>query len=134
MSFSPKWFEIKLICQWFPKQLDSSFSDAQFYLKSYSKHYRTDRNSIQYNKHSDKRAYNKQINKCIMLSRKTKVAYYWNLSMRNRVDNQNISKTKKKVFSVINQTILKIYLLLKTASCLLMIVKFWKLLVNIFKT
>ena len=66
---------------------------------------------------SDKKAYNKQRNKCVSLLRKTKKAYYSN-----------------KVSSLINQTILKIYLLLKTATCSPMILKLQKLLTNIFKT
>ena len=65
---------------------------------------------------SDKKAFNKQRNKCVSLLRKTKKAYYWN-----------------KVSSLINQTILKIYLLLKTATCSPMILKLQKLSTNIFK-
>ena len=37
---------------------------------------------------SDKKAYNKQRNKCVSLLRKTKKAYYSNLNVRNIVDNE----------------------------------------------
>ena len=43
---------------------------------------------------SDKKAYNKQRNKCFSLLRKTKRAYYSNLNAKDVVDNKKFWKTK----------------------------------------
>ena len=48
---------------------------------------------------SDKKAYNKQRNKCISLLRKTKKAYYSNLNVKDIVDNKKFLKTIKNLFS-----------------------------------
>ena len=48
---------------------------------------------------SDKKAYNKQRNKCVSLLRKTKKAYYSNLNVRDIVDNKKFWKTVKSFFS-----------------------------------
>ena len=48
---------------------------------------------------SDKKAYNKQRNKCVSLSRKTKKAYYSNLNVKYVVDNKKFWKTVKNFFS-----------------------------------
>ena len=63
---------------------------------------------------SDKKAYNKQRNKCVSLLRKTKKAYYSNLDGKDVVDNGK----QYKVSSLITQTILKTYLLLKNGNLL----------------
>ena len=62
---------------------------------------------------SDKIDYHKQKNKCVSLLRKTKQAYYSNLNVKDIVDNNG---RFQKVSSQINQKILTIYLLWKTAS------------------
>ena len=41
---------------------------------------------------SDKKAYNKQKNKCVSLLRKTKKAYYSNLNMKDVVDDKSFRK------------------------------------------
>ena len=56
---------------------------------------------------SDKKAYNKQRNKCVSLLSKTKKAYYSNLNVKDVVD----KLWKTKVSPLINQTILKISLI-----------------------
>ena len=48
---------------------------------------------------SDKKAYNKQRNKCVSLLRKTKKAYYSNLNVKDVVDNKKFWKTIKSFFS-----------------------------------
>ena len=48
---------------------------------------------------SDKKAYNKQRNKCVSLLRKTKKAYYSNLNVKDIVDNKKFWKTVKSFFS-----------------------------------
>ena len=48
---------------------------------------------------SDKKAYNKQRNKCVSLLRKTKKAYYSNLNVKDVVDNKKFWKTIKRFFS-----------------------------------
>ena len=48
---------------------------------------------------SDKKAYNRQRNKCVSLSRKTKKAYYLNLNVKDVVDNKKFWKTIKNFFS-----------------------------------
>ena len=47
---------------------------------------------------SDKKAYNKQRNKCVSLLRKTKKAYYSNLNVKDIVDNKKFWKTVKIFF------------------------------------
>ena len=48
---------------------------------------------------NDKKAYNKQKNKCVSLLRKTKKSYYLNLNVKDVVDNKKIWKTIKSFFS-----------------------------------
>ena len=48
---------------------------------------------------SDKKASNKQRNKCVSLLRKTKKAYYSNLNVKDVVDNKKFSETIKSFFS-----------------------------------
>ena len=48
---------------------------------------------------SDKKAYNKQRNKCVSLLRKTKKAFYSNLNVKDLVDNKKFKKTIKSFFS-----------------------------------
>ena len=48
---------------------------------------------------SDKKAFNKQRNKCVSLLRKTKKAYYSNLNVKDVVDNKKFWKTIKSFFS-----------------------------------
>ena len=46
-----------------------------------------------------KKAYSKQVNKCISLFRKTKKAYYPNLNVKDVVDNKKFWKATKSFFS-----------------------------------
>ena len=48
---------------------------------------------------SDKKAWNKQRNKCVSLLRKTKIAYYWNLNVKDVLDKKKFWKTIKSFFS-----------------------------------
>ena len=55
--------------------------------------------SLKSRSESDKKAYNKQRNKCVSLLRKTKKAYYSNLNVKDVVDNKKFWKTIKSFFS-----------------------------------
>ena len=48
---------------------------------------------------SDKKAYNKQRNKCVSLLRKTKKAYYSNLNVNDTANNKKFWKTVNSFFS-----------------------------------
>ena len=48
---------------------------------------------------SDKKAYNKQRNKCVSLLRKTRKAYYSNVNVKDVVGNKKFWKTVKSFFS-----------------------------------
>ena len=48
---------------------------------------------------SDKKAYNKQRNKCFSLLRKTKKPYYSNLNVKDAVENKKFWETIKSFFS-----------------------------------
>ena len=48
---------------------------------------------------SDKKAYNKQRNKCVSLLRKTKKAYYSNLNVKDIADNKKFCKAVESFFS-----------------------------------
>ena len=52
------------------------------------------RSKLRKKSESDKKAYNKQRNKCFSLLRKTKRAYYSNLNVKDVVDNKKFWKTK----------------------------------------
>ena len=60
---------------------------------------------------SDKKAYNKQRNKCVSLLRKTKKAYYSNLNAKDVVDNKKFWKTIKNFFSDISNNFENIFLI-----------------------
>ena len=47
----------------------------------------------------DKKAYNKQRNKCVNVLRKTKKAYYSNLNVKDIVDNKKFWEAVKSFFS-----------------------------------
>ena len=48
---------------------------------------------------NDKKAYNKQRNKCVSLLRKTKKTYYSNLNVKDVVGNKKFWKTLESFFS-----------------------------------
>ena len=60
---------------------------------------KTKKNILKSRSKSDKKAYNKQRNKCVSLFRKTKKAYYSNLNVKDVVDNKKFWKTIKSFFS-----------------------------------
>ena len=57
------------------------------------------KNFLKNKSESDKKAYNKQRNKCVSLLRKTKKAYYSHLNVKDVVDNKKFWKTVKSFFS-----------------------------------
>ena len=57
---------------------------------------------------------------------KEKEAYSSNLNVENIIDTKNFWKTVKKFFSLINRIILKVYLFLKNANYLSMILELQK--------
>ena len=68
----------------------------------------------------------KKIN--VLVLRKTKIAYYLNLNVKNIVDNKKFWKTVKSFFSDKSDNFERIYFLLKMATCSSIILKLRKLL------
>ena len=68
----------------------------------------------------------KKIN--VLVLRKTKIAYYLNLNVKNIVDNKKFWKTVKSFFSDKSDNFERMYFLSKTATCSSIILKLWKLL------
>ena len=82
---------------------------------------------------SDKKAYNKQINKCVSSLRKTKKANYSNLNVKDMVDNKKYWKTVNRFLSDKSNNFENISLI-ENGNLLTDNLKLLKLLTNIFQT